>query len=114
VLVGIALELHRRRHGRDPAALSELTPHFLPAVPADRITGEPVKYRLVDGRPVVYSVGTDRQDDGGLPPRAMVYGRSIPQSPKAAQWVTPSNPADAAGDWILYPIPMVSVEAPAE
>ncbi len=67
-VVGIALEFYRRRYGKYPAALRDLTPELLPAIPADRITGDAVKYRLVDGKPVVYSVGADRIDDAGRPP----------------------------------------------
>jgi hypothetical protein len=43
--VGIALELYRRRHGTFPATLNNLAPEWLTQVPADRITGDPVKYR---------------------------------------------------------------------
>jgi hypothetical protein len=98
-LTGIALELHRRRHGRYPASLDELTPGLLPEVPADRITGDPVRYRLVDGRPVVYSLGADRDDDGGRLP----IGRGgEPDDWVAARWHVP--PAKAKdGDWVLFP-----------
>jgi hypothetical protein len=68
-------------------------PQLLPIVPADRITGEPVKYLLKSGQPVVYSVGADRKDDGGR------YTRD-PQA--AASWDLDLTSA-SKGDWMLYP-----------
>ena len=102
LLVGIALEAYHRRHGRYPATLGELTPDLLPAVPADRITGDPVRYRLVDGEPIVYSVGADRVDDGGRPadnggPLAVDPLRV--RTDAAASWGV--SAADAPrGDWV--------------
>ena len=101
-VVGIALELHRRHFGKYPAALTELVPQFLPAIPADRFTGEPVKYRLIDGRPLVYSVGPDHKDDGGkcLADKEIGYG-THPWAPNRLAWA--ADPATAPrGDWILY------------
>jgi hypothetical protein len=99
VLVGLALEAYRRQHGEYPKSLDELTPLLLPAVPADRIDGEPVRYRIVDGKPLVYSVGVDRKDDGGRPAKTgMILN---PQA--AAQWNIPDKQHIPDGDWILYP-----------
>jgi hypothetical protein len=96
LVTGIALELYRRRHGRYPETLQQLTPDLLPAIPADRITGDPVRYRVVDGKPRVYSVGADRHDDGGV-----AFDKN--SFHEAAQW----GPGDARkGDWVLYPDPM--------
>ena len=97
VVVGIALELYHRRHGQYPASLSELTPELLPAIPADRITGDPVKYRLIDGKPLVYSVGADRVDDGGQRPERK--GRLSRCSP--ASWGEDAA-AIPHGDWLLF------------
>jgi hypothetical protein len=98
LLVGIALELFRRHHGRYPATLNELPPLLLPTVPVDRITGEPLHYKLVAGKPLVYSVGADRVDDGGTP--AMSQGTNTPDSNAAAYFWGGTPPR---GDWILYP-----------
>lgn len=67
-LIGIALELHRRRHDEYPATLDALVPGLLPALPVDRIIGRSLWYRLADGQPIVYSVGGDLDDDSGRPP----------------------------------------------
>jgi hypothetical protein len=96
-LVGIALELYRRRHGKYPASLSELTPQLLPRIPADRITGDPLRYRLIDGKPVVYSVGADRVDDGGRGPDA--HGRL---NPAMVGWWGNEPATTPKGDWLLF------------
>ncbi len=96
VITGIALELYRRHSGRYPDTLQQLTPTLLPSVPVDRITGDPVRYRLINGRPIVYSVGADRDDDGGRP----AIDRQ--GNPNPAQWAQPTS-GNPDGDWILYP-----------
>jgi hypothetical protein len=65
--VGIALERFRLAHGGYPNALADLTPQFLQSIPHDVINGQPLKYRRTnDGQFVLYSVGWDEKDDGGL------------------------------------------------
>jgi hypothetical protein len=92
VVTGIALELYRRKHGNYPESLNALVPELLTEVPTDRIAGGVVRYRLVEGRPVVYSVGADRKDDSGREPVS-------PQ--RAANWdEKPQVMPD--GDWVLY------------
>ena len=97
LLVGISLEVFRRHHGHYPQQLDELVPALLPRVPDDRITGDPVKYRLIDGKPVVYSVGVDRIDDGGRPAQV----GDVPDAMRAARWDKPDPMV--RGDWVLYP-----------
>lgn len=99
LLVAIALELFRREHGRYPQALDELSPALLPSIPVDRVSGAPLRYRLIDGRPTVYSVGLDRDDDGGQPPLS-ARGEPIPW--RAAAWELPPD-RYPDGDWVLYP-----------
>jgi hypothetical protein len=99
VLTGIALELHRRHAGTYPMSLNELVPALLPSVPSDRFTGQPIRYKLVDGKPLIYSFGADLNDDDGRMPH---NDWGVPQPEKAASWPLPSEkPAD--GDWILFP-----------
>jgi hypothetical protein len=98
VVVGIALELYHRRHGHYPAALSELTPELLPEIPADRITGDLVKYRLSDAKPIVYSVGADRIDDGGSPSSVVDPKR---RTGSVAAWGIDPKSAPR-GDWLLF------------
>ena len=64
--IACALERHRLARGEYPEALAKVAPEFLPALPADVLTGESLRYRRTDaGRFVLYSVGLNLQDDGG-------------------------------------------------
>jgi hypothetical protein len=100
VVVGIALELYRRHDGHYPASLGQLTPELLPEIPVDRITGDPVKYKLIDGEPIVYSVGADRIDDGGTPPAKNDIKATFFNT-RPCSWGI--DPKDAArGDWLLF------------
>jgi hypothetical protein len=102
-LVAIALQLYRRRHGEWPTELDALVPLLLPRVPPDRFDGGPMKYVLRNGDPVLYVVGTDRDDDGGrtTPP---------PNTERARRWLPLEDLEVAAGsnsvtdgDWVLWP-----------
>ncbi len=105
-LVVLAAELYRRRNGDWPAGVDQLSPRYLPAVPVDRYDGRPIRYRVVDGRPVIYSIGVDRDDDGGRPPS----GKG--GNARARTWSSPSavnailsHPGieDIDGDWLFFP-----------
>jgi hypothetical protein len=102
VLAGLALELYRREQGAWPETLEELSPRWLPEVPVDRITGKPLHYKVVDQRPVIYSVGVDRDDDGGRAPLGD-DGEATPElaSPLHFQ-VEPSTDSTHDGDWVIW------------
>ncbi len=109
-LTAIAVELYRRKHGRWPEALEELVPRYLPDVPIDRINGESIRYRVQDGRPVIYRVGVDRDDNGGHVPR--IVSRRIQYPRDVAQWLTDEQYLEQRdnlpdGDWVLWPVPPV-------
>jgi hypothetical protein len=108
VVSGIALERYWARHARYPESLEALVPQFLPAVPIDRITGDALKYRLVDGRPLLYSVGADRDDDGGRPFVGRANGARYFE---AARWDQPPSEAVDA-DWVLFPTPVAPPPPP--
>lgn len=62
----LAVERHRRSHdGKLPDSLEALVPQFLPAVPKDPFDGQPLRFVRRDKGYVVYSIGTNRKDDGG-------------------------------------------------
>lgn len=64
----LALERYRRANQSYPAALAELVPTYLPAVPMDPFDGKPLKYlRSPAGGYRAYSVWTNGIDDGGIP-----------------------------------------------
>lgn len=66
LLTALALEMYRRRHGGYPKSLDELSPLLLPTVPLDRFTGSPMLYRVDGDQAVIYCVGQDLDDDGGI------------------------------------------------
>ncbi len=121
VLFGIALELYRREHSRYPETLDALTPKYLPELPIDRMTGEPLKYRLIDGRPVIYSVGTDTDDDGGRTRYRYlddpVY-HARPYVRAMSNWTHLGDTDEQHnGDWVIWPMknpPRLNVEAGGE
>lgn len=118
-LLGVALELFRRDNGEWPATLAELAPRWIPAVPVDPITGGSLGYTLVDGAPVVYSLGRDGDDDGGRLPAIMddaanadrghvtVQRYRIGPPLEADEWEKPQPHARDRrdwydGDWVLW------------
>jgi hypothetical protein len=63
----VALERWRLAHGEIPDLLASLAPQCFAKVPHDVIGGQALKYRRGDGdRFVLYSVGWNETDDGGL------------------------------------------------
>jgi hypothetical protein len=65
--VAIALERYRLAHGEYPESLDALAPQIINAVPHDVIGGGPLHYRrTADGQFVLYSIGWNEQDDGGV------------------------------------------------
>jgi hypothetical protein len=65
--VGVAAERYRLAKGAWPAGLDDLvTSGLLKSVPTDPFDGRPMRYRKTAGGVVVYSVGPDGTDDGGV------------------------------------------------
>jgi len=63
----IALERYRIMHGEFPESLDALAPQFMEKIPHDVIGGQPLHYRRTsDGQFVLYSVGWNETDDGGV------------------------------------------------
>ncbi|MCI0335695.1 MAG: hypothetical protein L0228_21015 [Planctomycetes bacterium] len=67
----LALTRFHHDHDRWPAALAELVPKYLPAIPADPFdpTGQPIRYLRTDETYVLYSVGANGADEGGAAPK---------------------------------------------
>jgi hypothetical protein len=63
--LAIAAERRRRDLGVFPAAAGELTPRYLTELPQDPFTGKPLSYFLTASELLIYSVGSDRKNDGG-------------------------------------------------
>ena len=64
--IAMALERFRMARGAHPETLSQLVPNFMLELPRDTFSGEPMIYRRTEGdRFFLYSVGRDKNDDGG-------------------------------------------------
>ena len=65
--IACGLERFRLAHGEYPKRLEELVPRFAEKLPHDIIGGQPLRYeRTADDRFVLYSVGWNGRDDGGV------------------------------------------------
>lgn len=61
-----AVERYRLVNDRRPDRLEDIVPRFIAKLPEDPFDpGQPVRMVHRDGRTVIYSVGTNRQDDAG-------------------------------------------------
>ncbi len=70
-----ALERYRQAQGQYPETLDALVPHFVEQLPHDLIGGQPLKYlRTPNGRFVLYSIGWNEKDDGGVPGKTNFEG----------------------------------------
>jgi hypothetical protein len=85
--IACALERYRLAKGQFPEKLESLTPQYISRLPNDVITGQPYKYRRTDdGQFILYSVGWNEKDDGGVPGTHGLYD-------------------DKEGDWVWdYPV----------
>jgi hypothetical protein len=63
--VALALAAYRAERGTYPARLPALVPRHIPALPVDRFSGKPLRYRLTKKAFLLYSVGENSRDDGG-------------------------------------------------
>ena len=90
-LIACALERYRREHGQFPDSLPALQPQFIQKLPHDIINGELLKYhRTETGDYVLYSVGWNESDDGGVVGVAKVEGGRPAEE---------GNPL-SQGDWV--------------
>lgn len=93
----IHADLYRLEHGVYPTGLIQLDGVF-----TDRYSGQSLRYALHNGRPKIYSVGADRDDDGGRPAS---YPRNSMEYFTLDEWkdLDPSLADDLDGDLIFYP-----------
>ena len=114
--IALAAERHERRHGALPPSIASIDDDLLAFDPIDVFSGEPLRYALRDEPPgfVVYSVGSDRDDDGGVPmPAHNLRGPILSETAQArdphwiseeeASAITRDEPERIDGDWVLVP-----------
>ncbi|MBX3379804.1 MAG: hypothetical protein KF805_06895 [Phycisphaeraceae bacterium] len=95
-LTAIAIELYRRNYRSLPTSLDALVPSYLPAIPLDNADGKPLRFVLCEGGYVLYSLGADRQDAGGVSAQNQRDQTLLRQFGRTSE---PTQPAD----WVLFP-----------
>jgi len=91
----VALRRYELRNSKWPDSLDELVPEFLSVIPLDRFDGQPLRYKLQDGSPLLYSVFADKTDNGGKP--------NVETDPNA-DFIDSINPElTGKGDLVLWP-----------
>ncbi len=84
--VACALEHYRLANGQLPETLDQLTPKFIAKLPTDVISGGPLHYqRKADGHFLLYEVGWNGTDDGGV----IAKDSSGNVDPEKGDWVWP-------------------------
>ena len=85
----LALACHRYRNANQdwPTSLDQLVDKWLKDTPIDRINGKPLNFRIKDDKLVIYSLGHDGDDDGGV----------------STDSDTPWLDKTGDGDWIVWP-----------
>ncbi len=82
-ICSFALAAYRAQEGQYPDQLNDLVPKYLAAVPPDVFApNQPVIYRRTEAGVILYSVGPNGQDDGGLaaeetPPEGKPHGDDL-------------------------------------
>jgi hypothetical protein len=67
-LTGIAIARYQLDHGRAfPAKLDALVPQYMDDVPLDPFDGHPLRLVVRDNEALIYSIGPDLKDEGGVP-----------------------------------------------
>jgi len=66
VMVMAAVELYRAEHDTYPATLTQLVPDYLQVLPEDPFTGASFGYAAGSNDYLLYSLGPDMEDDGGI------------------------------------------------
>ena len=87
VLLALAIHRFKRSEGEWPTKLDQLLGKWIDRTPIDRLNGKPLHFVIKDDAPVVYSLGHDDDDDGGV------------NTDSDAPWLD----RNSDGDWILWP-----------
>ena len=66
-MLALALAAFRAETGAWPESLDKLAPKYLPEIPVDRFSDGPLVYKPQGKGYLLYSIGRDRQDSGGVP-----------------------------------------------
>ena len=71
----LLVERYRLDHdGQLPRELKELVPDYIENLPVDPYDGKNIKYKIIEDGYIVYSIGDDQKDDGGIPDPEPILG----------------------------------------
>ena len=87
VLLALACHRYQKANQEWPTSLDQLLGKWLKDTPIDRINGKPLNFRIKDDAPIIYSLGHDGDDDGGV----------------STDSKTPWLDKTGDGDWIVWP-----------
>ncbi len=103
----IALRRYKTATGNWPERLDYLIPRFLDRLPIDRMDGQPLRYRFVNGQPLLYSIGTNLEDDNGrpFPDHTVTDDQPLRHTSFPWDWAKPEASDFEPGDWLFSPPP---------
>ncbi len=88
--IACAVERHYLKRGSYPDTLDALVPEFLKEIPTDPMDLKPMRYRRTDtGSFIVWSVGENGIDDGGVSRRKKGEGSGKKAATEIPDWVWP-------------------------
>jgi len=61
----VRIVAYKAKEGAFPAALAELKGDYLPDIPSDIFSGDPLVYRRTNKGYLLYSIGKNMKDEGG-------------------------------------------------
>lgn len=115
-IVVLAIHRHRLATGDWPGSLEDISFEHIRVDPVDLHTDEVFNYAIIEGNPLLWSSGPDRDNDGGF--SAVPFMETIPSQPEEEystnpvrswftldEWEALSDDEQAKydGDWILFP-----------
>lgn len=101
LIIACALEEYRLEQGVYPAKLDELVPKYLAKIPHDVIDGKPMRYRRESQDSfVLYSIGWNRNDEGG------VVKETTETKTSPLFGITYASKDRTQGDWVFRSKPL--------
>ncbi|MCD6049862.1 MAG: hypothetical protein K0Q55_1265 [Verrucomicrobia bacterium] len=102
LIIACALEEYLLQRGKYPEKLDELMPQYLAKIPRDVVDGKPMRYRReVQDSFVLYSVGWNRKDEGGVV-KETTNVKTFPHF-----GFTYASKDKTQGDWVFRSKPLV-------
>jgi hypothetical protein len=102
-----ALALYRQHlsTGKWPESWDAVPRKVLAQPPVDQFNGQPLRFRIVDDQPRIFSTGEDRDYDGGKDLVHLHNGRPVEYVDRTPIYFGPPNPDPSRfdGDWIVWP-----------